>query len=105
MAEFSSNPFAFISRLPDATVTAPFEKHPGVFIQAGLVEGPGRNVIIEQVTGEGFPPTYTINIGGRGALVIGETEFRDVLSSALALFELAQTGRAEPTARKDASNA
>ena len=103
MAEFSANPFAFIMRLPDATVTPPFEKHPGVFIQAGLVEGEGHNVVFEKVSGEGFAKTYTLNIGGRGALVFGEQEFRDLLSAGLALFELGQTGRAEPTSTARAS--
>lgn len=88
-----NNPFAFISRLPDATLTAPFEKHPGVFISAALVEGKGRNVIIETLHGEAVrEPVYTLNVGGRGSLVIGEQEFRDIVSAGLAMFEARQKG-------------
>ena len=88
-----TNPFKFISRLPDATITPPFEKHPGILISAALVEGKGRNVFIECVHGDKVPQvTYTLNVGGRGALVFGEQEFRDILSAGLALFETRQPG-------------
>lgn len=84
-----SNPFDFITRLPDAVITPPFEKHPGIFIQAAMVEGKGHNVFIEVIYGPKCPQvTYTLNIGGRGALVFGEQEFSDLLSSGLALFEV-----------------
>jgi hypothetical protein len=79
----------YLNRLPEATITQPYEKHPGIFVQAALVEGPGRNVFIEAIFGPNVPvTTYTINVGGRGALVIAEQEFRDLLSSALFLFEI-----------------
>ncbi len=98
MAEPVSNPFEFIARLPEATITNPYEKHPGVFIQAALIEGPGRNVFIEVIYGPKVPTvTYTVNVGGRGALVIAEQEFRDLLSSGLALFEVRTTGKDGPT--------
>lgn len=88
-----SNPFDFLKSLPDATITEPFEKHPGVFISAALIEGQGRNVFIECIHGEKVTQvTYTLNIGGRGALVFGEQEFRDLLSAGLALFETRQPG-------------
>ena len=87
------NPFDFLTRLADATVTAPFEKHPDIFVSAALVEGPGRNVFIECIHGDKVPQiTYTLNVGGRGALVIGEQEFRDILSAGLALFETRSPG-------------
>lgn len=80
---------AYLARLPDATLTQPYEKHPGVFVQAALVEGPGRNVFIEVIFGPNVPvTTYTVNVGGRGALVIAEQEFRDLLVSGLFLFEM-----------------
>lgn len=92
------NPFDFLKRLPEATLTAPFEKHPGIFIQAALIEGPGRNVFIECIFGPNVPNvTYTVNVGGRGSLVIPEQEFRDLLSSGLALFEVRTTAKEEPT--------
>jgi hypothetical protein len=98
MAEPVSNPFDFIARLPEATITAPFEKHPGIFVQAALIEGPGRNVFIEVIYGPNVPVvTYTVNVGGRGALVIAEQEFRDLVSSGLALFEIRSTGKDAPT--------
>ena len=98
MAEQVSNPFDFIARLPEATITQPYEKHPGVFIQAALIEGPGRNVFIEVIYGPKVPVvTYTVNVGGRGALVIAEQEFRDLISSGLALFEIRTTGKDTPT--------
>lgn len=88
-----SNPFDFLKRLPDATITEAFEKHPGIFIQAALVEGPNHNVFIEVIFGPKAPQvTYTLNIGGRGALVFGEQEFRDILSAGLALFEVRSPG-------------
>lgn len=88
-----SNPFDFLKRLPDATLTEPYEKHPGIFIQAALIEGPGRNVFIEAIFGPNVPQvTYTVNVGGRGSLVIPEQEFRDLLSSGLALFEARSPG-------------
>lgn len=98
MTDQVANPFAFIARLPEATLTQPVEKHPGVFIQAALIEGPGRNVFIEAIFGPKVPTvTYTVNVGGRGALVIAEQEFRDLLSSGLALFEVRTTQKDEPT--------
>lgn len=98
MADPVNNPFAFIARLPEATITQPYEKHPGVFIQAALIEGPGRNVFIEVIYGPKVPAvTYTVNVGGRGALVIPEQEFRDLVSIGLALFEIRTTGKEEPT--------
>lgn len=101
MADDATNPFAFIARLPDATVTQPFEKHEGIFIQAALIEGKGRNVFIECVSGPAVPtPVYTLNVGGRGSLVLGEQEFRDIASAALALFEIRQSPvKTEPTPR------
>lgn len=93
MTEATNNPFKFLARLPDATLTQPFEKHTGIFVTAGLVEGKGRNVFIECIHGDKVPVvTYTLNVGGRGALVFGEQEFRDILSSGLALFEARQPG-------------
>ena len=87
------NPFDFLTKLPDATVTEPYEKHPGIFISAALVEGAGRNIFIEAIHGDNVPqPTYTLNVGGRGSLVFGEQEFRDILSASLALFEVRQPG-------------
>lgn len=105
MAEEPTNPFAFIARLPDATITEGFEKHPGIFIRAALIEGPGRNVFIECVYGPAVPTvTYTLNVGGRGALVFGEQEFRDIVSAGLALFEGRQTDFSrEPTERAKAA--
>jgi len=98
MADKVANPFAFINRLPEATITQPFEKHTGVFVQAALVEGPGRNVFVEVISGPKVPVrTYTVNVGGRGALVIAEQEFRDLLSSGLALFEIHTTSKDAPT--------
>lgn len=104
MADEATNPFAFIARLPDATITEEFEKHPGIFIRAALCEGKDRNVFIECVYGPQVPvPVYTLNVGGRGSLVLGEQEFRDIVSASLALFEGRQTefGRA-PTDRAKA---
>lgn len=105
MADHSNNPFAFIARLPDAVITQPFEKHPGIFIQAALIEGPGRNIFIECVFGPEVPQvTYTLNVGGRGALVFGEQEFRDIASASLALFEVRQSeSKSEPTPRAEAA--
>jgi hypothetical protein len=40
---------------------------------------------------------YTVNVGGRGALVIAEQEFRDLLSSGLALFEIRTSAKEAPT--------
>lgn len=92
MAE-TINPFAFIARLPEATITDEFVKSEGVNIRATLVEGPGRNVVIEAIYGDNVPaPVYTVNVGGRGSLVIGETEFRDLVSAGLAMFEGKQSG-------------
>lgn len=89
MADTARDPNAFIKRLPETTITQPFEKHPGIYVQAALVEGPNRNVFVETIFGPNVPvTTYTVNIGGRGALVIGEQEFRDLLASALFLFEM-----------------
>lgn len=77
-----------IKRLPHAEVTEPFEKSPGVFIQSALVEGKGKQVFIETVFGPEVPQqVYTLNIGGRGALVFPEQEFRDILASMLVLYE------------------
>ena len=101
-----TNPFAFIARLPEAAITQPYEKHPGVFIQAALIEGPGRNVFIEAIFGPNVPTvTYTVNVGGRGSLVIAEQEFRDLLSSGLALFEIRTTVNDAPTNTSDALTA
>ena len=98
MTDQVTNPFAFIARLPEASITQPFEKHPGVFVQAALIEGPGRNVFIEAIFGDKVPTvTYTVNVGGRGALVIAEQEFRDLLSSGLALFEIRTSAKEAPT--------
>lgn len=92
-----SDPYAFLSRLPDAIVTERFEKHPGIFISAALVEGKGRNVFLERIDGPGVPEvTYTLNIGGRGALVYGEQEFRDIVSIGLTMFEVNQPGFVAP---------
>ena len=94
-----NNPFAFLARLPDATITQPFEKHEGVFIQGAFIEGVGRTVVIETVFGPKVPaPIYTLNIGGRGSLVMDEQQFRDIASAAIALFEVRQSpGKTEPT--------
>lgn len=104
MAE-AENPFAYITRLADATITEPFEKHPGIFIQAALIEGEGRNVFIEAVFGPNVPaPVYTLNVGGRGSLVLGEREFRDIVSVGLSLFELRLfPNRAEATPKAAAA--
>lgn len=89
----TANPFAFIARLPQATLTPPFEKHPGVFISASLVEGKGRQVVIETLHGDTVrEPVYTLNVGGRGSLVVAEQEFRDIVSAGLAMFEARQKG-------------
>lgn len=95
----SVNPFAFLARLSDATITQPVEKSPGVFIQGAFIEGVGRNVIIETVFGPNVPaPIYTLNIGGRGSLVLGEQEFRDIASASIAMFEVRQSpSKTEPT--------
>lgn len=88
-----THPFDFLKRLPDAVITDPFEKHPGVFICAALVERKQGNVFIECVFGPAVTQVvYTLNVGGRGALVLGETEFRDIISAAMALFETRQPG-------------
>lgn len=99
MADEPANPFAYITKLPQATLSGPpFEKHPGIFISAALVEGKGRNVFIEAVHGPNVPqPVYTLNVGGRGSLVFGEQEFRDIASAALALFEARLTGYTKET--------
>jgi len=101
-----ANPFDFITRLPEASITQPYEKHPGIFIQAALIEGPGRNVFIEAIFGPNVPTvTYTVNVGGRGSLVIAEQEFRDLLSSGLALFEIRTTASEAPTPTSAAAKA
>ena len=76
-----------IKRLPSATTTGSYEKTEGVFIESALVEGKGKQVFVETVYGPNVPTqVYTLNIGGRGALVFPEQEFRDILASLLALY-------------------
>jgi hypothetical protein len=98
-----SNPYEFLTRLPEAGVTAPFEKHPGVFIRGAFVEGPGHSVVIEKIDGPKVPaPVYTLNIAGRGALTFDEQTFRDIVSSAVAMFEITAPGYKAPVVEPSA---
>jgi hypothetical protein len=86
----NDNPFAFLSRLPDAEMSGVVDKAPGVKIDGAWA---GQHALVNCLFGEKVPQTtYTIGITGRGTLQMGEQEFRDLLSSMLAVFESRSPG-------------
>lgn len=90
-----SNPFDFLKRLPDAQITGDFEQSPGIKINGAFCEK--SNVLVNVMHGPKVPQiTWTLSVAGRGALVMGEQEFRDLLSAGLALFEVRSPGFSAP---------
>jgi len=86
----STNPFAFLARLPDAEMSGVIDKAPGVQIDGAWS---GQHALVNVLFGEKMPePTYTIGITGRGTLQMSEQEYRDLLSSMLAVFESRSPG-------------
>lgn len=84
------NPFDFLKRLPDASLTGTHPKGEGVLIDGSWS---GTHALVNVLHGEKMPQqTWTIGIAGRGTLQMGETEFRELLSSMLALFEYRSPG-------------
>lgn len=97
MAE-ASNPFDFLKRLPDAQLSGEVAKGPGVMINGAWS---GEHALVNVLYGENVTQTtYTIGITGRGTLQMGEQDFRTLLSSMLAIFEVRSPGfgmKTEPT--------
>ena len=98
----TDNPFAFLTRLPDAQMSGVVDKAPGVQIDGAWS---GEHALVNVLFGEKVPvPTYTIGITGRGTLQMTEQDFRDLLSAMLAVFESrspgfsAKTGPTSPSA-------
>jgi hypothetical protein len=98
MAEAAKNPFEFLARLPDAQMSGEVVREPGVLINGAWC---GKHALVNVLYGDKMPnPTYTIGIAGRGTLQMAEQEFRELLSSMLALFEMRSPGalaKAAPT--------
>lgn len=92
------NPFDFLKRLPDAQLSGVVEKAPGVLINGAWS---GDHALVNVLYGDKVgQTTYTIGITGRGTLQMGEGEFRTLLSSMLAIFEVRSPGfglKTEPT--------
>lgn len=84
------NPFDFLKRLPDASLSGTHQKAEGVMIDGSWC---GKHALVNVLHGDQMPQqTWTIGIAGRGTLQMGETEFRELLSSMLALFEYRSPG-------------
>lgn len=84
------NPFDFLKRLPDAQMSGEVAKSPGVMINGAWC---GQHALVNVLYGDDVAQTtYTIGITGRGTLQMGEQEFRDLLSSMIALFEIRSPG-------------
>lgn len=101
----NNNPFAFLARLPDAQMSGVVDKAPGVQIDGAWA---GQHALVNCLFGDKVPePTYTIGITGRGTLQMSEQDFRDLLSSMLAVFEsrspgfAAKTGPTSPSLASD----
>jgi hypothetical protein len=90
MADAAKNPFEFLSRLPDAQLSGEVERADGVLINGAWC---GKHALVNVLYGDKMPnPTYTIGIAGRGTLQMAEQEYRELLSSMLALFEMRSPG-------------
>lgn len=90
MADKQQNPFRFLTRLPDAQMSGVVEKSPGVNIDGAWT---GQHALVNCLFGSKVPETtYTIGITGRGTLQMSEQDFRDLLSSMLAVFESRSPG-------------
>jgi hypothetical protein len=84
------NPFDFIARLPQAELSGEVVKSEGVMISGAWS---GQHALVNILYGDNVPVnTYTIGITGRGTLQMPEQEFRDLLSSMLAMFEARTLG-------------
>ena len=79
--------FDFLASLPEAQTTGVVSRAPGILIDGAFI----GNTLVNVLFGENVPnTTYTVGINGRGSLVMEEQEFRDLLSSMLALFDARQ---------------
>lgn len=84
------NPFDFLKRLPDASLSGTHPKSEGVLIDGAWC---GVHAMANVLHGDKMPQqTWTIGIAGRGTLQMGETEARELLSAMLALFEYRSPG-------------
>lgn len=84
------NPYAFLNRLPDAQMSGEVAKSPGVLIDGAWS---GQHALTNVLYGDKVPQTtYTIGITGRGTLQMTEQDFRDLLSTMIAVFESRSPG-------------